>query len=110
MMDGSSSKSVLEVEATTVSLSPGLDGDGSGSAVASHGKKSGGRQWRAKQSSSTSKLEGDGGMALFFIEVLTKQRVRVECRAARRVVATGGVRAPLCHHSRCHARATGVAG
>jgi hypothetical protein len=42
MTDGSCSNSVLEEEATTVSLSPGLDGDGSGSTVAGHGKQSGG--------------------------------------------------------------------
>jgi hypothetical protein len=42
MTDGSSSNSVLEEEATTASLSPGLGGDGSGSAVAGHGKQSGG--------------------------------------------------------------------
>jgi hypothetical protein len=42
MTDGSCSNSVLEEEATTVSLSPGLDGDGSGSVVAGHGKQSGG--------------------------------------------------------------------
>jgi hypothetical protein len=41
MTDGSSSNSVLEEEATTVSLSLHLDSDRSGSTVASHGKKSG---------------------------------------------------------------------
>jgi hypothetical protein len=40
MIDGSCSNSELEEEVTTVSLSPGLDGDGSGSAVAGHGKQS----------------------------------------------------------------------
>jgi hypothetical protein len=104
MTDGSSSNSVLEEEAMTVSLSPSLDGDGSGSVVVGHGKQSGGRHWRAKQSSGTSELEGDGGMALFFVEVLTGQRVRVACRVARRVVATGGVRSPPRLHAQCHAR------
>jgi hypothetical protein len=33
-----------------------------------------------------------GEMVLFFVEVPTEQRVRVACRAARRAVATGGVR------------------
>jgi hypothetical protein len=42
MTDGSSSNSVLEEDATTARLSPGLDGDGSGSVVAGHGKQSGG--------------------------------------------------------------------
>jgi hypothetical protein len=60
MTDGSSSNSVLEEEATTASLSPGLDDDGSDSAVAVHGKQSGGQQWRVEQSSGTSELEGDG--------------------------------------------------
>jgi hypothetical protein len=41
MTDGSSSNWVLEEEATTVSLSPGLDGDGSGLVVAIHGKQRG---------------------------------------------------------------------
>jgi hypothetical protein len=44
MIDGSSSNSVLEKEATTVSLSHGLDGDGGGSTVAGHSKQSSGRQ------------------------------------------------------------------
>jgi hypothetical protein len=88
MTDGSSSNSVLEEEATMTHLSPGLDGDGRGSAVASHSKQSGKRQWRAEKSSGTSELEGDDGMALFFIEVLTEQRVRLACQAAHRVVAT----------------------
>jgi hypothetical protein len=42
MIDGSSSNSVLEEEVTTVSLSPGLDGHGSGSVVAGHNMQSGG--------------------------------------------------------------------
>jgi hypothetical protein len=88
MTDGSSSNSVLEEEATMTRLSPSLDGDGRGSAVASHGKQSGERQWRAEKSSGTSELEGDDGMALFFVEVLTEQRVRLACQAAHRVVAT----------------------
>jgi hypothetical protein len=41
MTDDSSSNWVLEEEATTVSLSPGLDGDGSGLVVAIHGKQRG---------------------------------------------------------------------
>jgi hypothetical protein len=32
-----------------------------------------------------------GEMVLFFVEVLTEQRVRVACRPAHRAVATGGV-------------------
>jgi hypothetical protein len=72
MTDGSSSNSVLVEEATTVSLSPILDGDGSGSAVASHGKHSSGRQQRAKQSSGTSEFEVMGEMALLFIKVVTE--------------------------------------
>jgi hypothetical protein len=70
MTDGSSSNSMLEEEATMTRLSPNLDGDGRGSAVGSHGE-----------------LEGNDGMALFFIEVLTEQRVRLACQAAHRVVA-----------------------
>jgi hypothetical protein len=99
MTDGLSSNLVLEEESTTVSLSPGLDDDGSGSAVASHDK----------QSSGTTELEGDGGMAVFFVEVLTEQRVRIACRAARRAVATGVVRSPPRHRARCCARETGAA-
>jgi hypothetical protein len=38
MTDGSGSNSVLEEEVMMVSLSPGLDDDGSGSAVAGHSK------------------------------------------------------------------------
>jgi hypothetical protein len=91
MTDGSSYNSVLEEEATTVILSPSLDGDGSSSAVASHGKQSGGRHWRAEQSSGTSELEGDCRMVLFFIEVLTEQKVRVACGAARRAVTIDSV-------------------
>jgi hypothetical protein len=40
MAGGSSSNSVLEEEATTVNLFPGLDGDRSGSAVAGHDEQS----------------------------------------------------------------------
>jgi hypothetical protein len=40
MAGGSSSNSVLEEEATTVSIFPSLDGDESGSAMASHGEQS----------------------------------------------------------------------
>jgi hypothetical protein len=89
MIDSLSSNSVLEEEATTASLSPGLDRNVSSSAVAGHSKQSGGRQWRAEHSSDTSELKGDSGMVLFFVDVLTEQRVRVVCQAARRVVATG---------------------
>jgi hypothetical protein len=42
MTDGLRSNSVLEEEATMVSLSPGLDSDESRSAVAGHGKQRGG--------------------------------------------------------------------
>jgi hypothetical protein len=42
MTDDSISNSVLEEEAMTTSLSPGLGGDGSGSSVAGHGKESSG--------------------------------------------------------------------
>jgi hypothetical protein len=42
MTDGSISNSVLEEEVMTASLSPGLDDDGSGSAVAGHGNQSDG--------------------------------------------------------------------
>jgi hypothetical protein len=38
MTDGSGSNSVLEEEVMMVSLSPGLDDDGSGSAVAGYSK------------------------------------------------------------------------
>jgi hypothetical protein len=38
MANGLSSNLVLEEEAMTVSPSPGLDGDGSGSTVAGHGE------------------------------------------------------------------------
>jgi hypothetical protein len=40
MAGGSSSNPVLEEEATTASLFPGLDGDGSSSAVVDHGEQS----------------------------------------------------------------------
>jgi hypothetical protein len=99
MTDGSSSNSVQEAEVTTVSLSPNLDGDGSSSVVVGHDKHSGGWQWRAEHSSGMSELEGNGGMALFFVEVLTEQRVRVACWATHRAVATGGVQSPLYHRT-----------
>jgi hypothetical protein len=47
----------------------------------------GGRSRAAARSSS----RATGEMKLFFVEVLTEQRVRVACQAARRAVATGGV-------------------
>jgi hypothetical protein len=47
-----------------------------------------------EKSSDTSELEGDDEMMLFFVKVLTEQRVRVACRTARRAMATDGVWSP----------------
>jgi hypothetical protein len=60
MTDNSISNSVLEEEAMTTSLSPGLDGDGSGSLVAGHGKESGGRLSRGGDSCVVTRREERG--------------------------------------------------
>jgi hypothetical protein len=85
MAGDSSSNSVLEEEATTASLFPGLDGDGSGSVVAGHGKQSqrGGERSRAV----AGRREGEGNGRQVPLLAM-RERVRTTPRGA---VVTDGV-------------------
>jgi hypothetical protein len=93
MTDGSSSNSVLDEEAMTASLSPSLDGDGSGSAVAGHGKQSGRLPSRGE----------DGNVVVRRDEVewgsFHDAHAWDKGTGPRGMAATGGVWSPAHHHT-----------
>jgi hypothetical protein len=93
MAGGSSSNSVLEQEATTVSLFLGLDGDRSGAVVAGHCEQSQHRGEQSRAVAGQHKGEGNGRRVTL---LATCERVRTTPRGA---VATSGVRSLSHHHA-----------